>query len=130
LAHVQLQKCSVTLIEAIGGAPHQIAEFFALECLLGAVAVSGRFGDVVQAHLTASPACSLEAIVSSDGVEPGLDLLRFTQHGQLLGGDNEGLLGGVRRFGRVPEHRVAEVVEPIGIAVVEGGKSTFVPATS
>jgi len=61
-------------------------------------------------------------VVAGDRVQPRAESVGFTQVREVGCGNAEGVLHTVGRFVTVPDQPHAEVVEPIGVAVVNLGE--------
>ncbi len=118
LPHVQVEQRSVPFGQTGGRAPHELAQ----RHLLGR---PGRTGIGVRhvlhlvEHDPAAGPDRPQRHAARDGVEPGPEPLGVVQLREPLGDEDEGVLHGVRGFVAVAQDGMAEVVQPVGVAVVD-----------
>jgi hypothetical protein len=118
LPHVQVEQRSVPFGQSGRSAPDELAQ----RHLLGR-AVRPGIGVRHVLHLVEhDPAAGPDhpqRHAARDGVEPGPEPLGVVQLREPLGDEDEGVLHGVRGFVAVAQDGVAEVVQPVGVAVVD-----------
>jgi hypothetical protein len=71
-------------------------------------------------------ALAVERHAARDGEEPRPQPARVGELGQARAGHQEGVVEGVLRFLAILQDPPQKVVEPSGVAVVDGGKGVFV----
>jgi len=122
-ADVELEQDAVALVEPFGGLPHQVLEFGGLERCLDDVGSRRRLEHLVLGGPGAGRLPeALHDFVPGDGKEPGPELGRVAELTHPFEGEQEGLLGGVGRLVGVAADPETEVVEGVGVAVVDAGQ--------
>ena len=99
--------------------------------LYASAAASASGGGVVDAHVEhlvahgrhARPlARTPDCLTACDRAQPRLEQVRIAEAADAGGRNDEGVLGGVGRFVAVAQDRSAQVVDRVGVAVVDGGE--------
>ena len=126
VAEVEVQEGAVAFGQAGGGAPDQLAEVGALGGLLGTGGGVGQVGHVLLGGETRSGPGPAEGLAAGDRVQPGAESLRVAELAEALGRDQERVLGGVGRLVAVAQHRPAEIMQAVGVAVVDRGEGAAV----
>ncbi len=81
-----------------------------------------EFGQHVGGFLAAALPLVSQRLVSGDGVEPGAQLVGVAQLRQFRRRRAEGVLNAVGGGVAVAQHADAEVVQPVGVPVVDRGE--------
>ncbi len=128
LAQVQVEHRAVALVEPGGGVPHQGLEGLLLSHGLGPDCLVREVEQVVlpavggaRARLQPS-----QALAPDDAVEPGTQAIGVAQLAQPFRGGHEGVRDRVHRVLALAQHRVGEVVQPVGVLVVDLGERVAV----
>ena len=129
LAQVQVEGGPVAGGEPGGSRPHQLAQLLGLDHLVGPVA-GRRHLELLGGNgaLLAPPMA--EGFVAGDGEQPRAQTGRVTQLVELAVRGDEGVVGRVGGLVAVAQDRPAEVVQPVGVPVIDAGPRALVARAS
>jgi hypothetical protein len=123
---VEVEQGAVALGQAGGGVPDQLAQVRSLGGLLGTAGGVGQLGHLLLGRDARSGPGPAEGLAARHRVQPGTQPLGVAELAEPLGRDHERVLGGVGRLVPVAQDRPAEVVQPVGVAVVDRGEGAAV----
>jgi hypothetical protein len=126
VAEVQVEQGAVAFGQAGGGVPDQLTQVGLLGGLLGAGRGVGQVGHLLLGSDAGSGPDAAEGLAAGHRVQPGAQPLGVAELAEALGRDHERILGGVGRLLGVAQHRPAEVVQAVGVAVVDRGEGAAV----
>jgi hypothetical protein len=126
VAEVEVEEGAVAVGEAGGGVPDQLAQVGPLGRLLGAGGGVGQVGHLLLGGLAGAGPDPAEGLAAGDRVQPGAEALGVAELAEALGRDQERVLGGVGGLVPVAQQAPAEVVQAVGVAVVDRGEGATV----
>jgi hypothetical protein len=126
VAQVQVEQGAVALGQAGGGVPDQLAQVRPLGRLLGAAGGIGQLGHLLLGRDAGPGPDPAQGLAARHRVQPGTQPLRVAELAEALGRDHERVLGGVGGLVPVAQQPPAEVVQPVGVAVVDRGEGAAV----
>jgi hypothetical protein len=126
VAQVQVEQGAVAVGKAGGGVPDQLAQVGPLGRLLRAGGGVGQVGHLLLGSLAGAGPDPAEGLAAGDRVQPGAEPLGVAELAEALGRDHERVLGGVGGLVPVAQQPPAEVVQAVGVAVVDCGEGAAV----
>src|SRR5512132_895122 len=126
VAQVEVEQGAVAFGQAGGGVPDELAQVGPPGRLAGAGRGVGRVGHLRLWRGARPGPGPAEGLGARRRVQPGTQPLRVAELAEALGRGHERVLAGVGRLLPVAQHRPAEVVQPVGVAVVDGGEGAAV----
>ena len=126
VAEVEVEQGAVALGQAGGGVPDQLAQVGPLGRLRGTGGGVGQVGHLLLGGDAGAGPDPAEGLAAGDRVQPGAQPLGVAELAEALGRDQERVLGGVGGLVPVAQQPPAEVVQPVGVAVVDRGEGVAV----
>jgi hypothetical protein len=126
VAQVEVEQGAVALGQAGGGVPDELAQVGPPGRLAGAGRGVGRVGRLRLGRGACPGPGPAEGLAARRRVQPGSQPLRVAELAEAPGRGHERVLGGAGRLLPVAHHRPAEVVQPVGVAVVDRGEGAAV----